>query len=431
MSAVPRPTRRLNPRVRIGLILVLLALIAVVAYPAVGYLRGSWHWRKAQTAIAARDFRSARDHLDACLRTWPESAETAFIAARTARRAGDFPAAARLLADARRLGWVQQQVVLEDALLQIQNGTDFSGIEFLRLCVRKDHPDSILIFEVLTPAALRAIDFALATECLDLWVKLEPTNPQPHIDRGDLKLRLRFKNDALEEFKLAVGYAPDNSDARLRLGRLLVEMNRPEEAATHYEFLVEHRLNDPKARLGLARCRYEVGRNDDATQILEELLHDQPKNGAALYLRGQIELNSGRPADAERWFRAALSQTPYEVEVLYNLERSLNVQGKTSEAEEVKKRRLVAESDQKDVAKLMREIDKNPADPEPRRQMAIRLMRNGMAAAAKHWLEVALQHNPRHAPTHETMADYYEKIGDLPAAARWRASAKVLTAEPK
>src|SRR5438105_2807945 len=117
MTVAERPARRGKRRVFFGLALALLALVAIGAYPAAGYIRGSWHWKKARADIAARNFHAAQEHLDACRREWPESAEVAFVSARSARQAGDLPAARRLLADAHRLKWVPEQLELEDALL--------------------------------------------------------------------------------------------------------------------------------------------------------------------------------------------------------------------------------------------------------------------------------------------------------------------------
>lgn len=410
-----------------SIIVGLLLIAAVSAYPAAEYLRGSWHWKKARAAIAARDFRAAEEHLDACRRQWPDSAEVAFVSARNARQAGDRGAASSFLADARRLNWPPEQVDLESALLAIQGGTDYSAIGRLMDSVRRDHHDSALILEVLAPAALKALDFALAADCLDRWVHIDPNNPRSHFARGDLLERLRAKNDALEEFKTAVALAPDQFDMRARLGRLLLEMKRSEEAATEYEWLAERRPSDPAIRLGLAQCRYEIGRKDEAGEMLDALLTEQPKNAAALALRGRIDFEANRPAQAERWFRLALDQAPFHIDFMFNLERALYVQEKTAEAEALKKRREAAEADQHDVGKLMLEIRNKPNDPEPRRQLAIRMMRNGLEAAAKRWLEVAIQLDPQYAPSYESMADYYEKVGNQAAAAEFRARAKALS----
>jgi len=430
MSPLHRPAWLANPKVQVGLIVALLALIAILSYPAVEYVRYSWHWRKAQSAIAAHHFHDAQNHLDICRRAWPDSGETAFVAARTARRAGDLQTAEARLADARRLEWVPQQLDLESALLEVQHGNYAAVVGYLLSCVRREHPDSLLILEALEPAALRALDLPLAKECLDFWVKLDPANPQPHLDRGDLHERFLQKNDAVAEYRLAVQSAPDNPQSRLRLAKLLTELKIFDEAAPHYDWLLQHDPDNPAVQLGVARCRFEAGRKDEATKILDKLLLADSTNGAAMSLRGQIELDAGRAPEAERWFRDALKHLPNEVEVLYNLGLSLNVQGKKDEAEVIKKRREATETDLTEVAEFMKKIAQNPGDAEPRRQVAIRMIRNGLATEGKRWLELAIRVDPRHIPSYESMQKYYEDIGDLPAAAECRAQIKRLTAKP-
>src|SRR5579859_2266533 len=122
MSRFYRPVWLANPRVQIALIVGLLVLIGITGYPAVGYLYGSWEWNKAQTAIRSRDFKTAQKHLAACMREWPDSAETAFAAARIARRAGDLDNAKRLLKTAKDLKWIPEQIDVEQSLIEVQQG---------------------------------------------------------------------------------------------------------------------------------------------------------------------------------------------------------------------------------------------------------------------------------------------------------------------
>src|SRR5207248_788743 len=97
----------------------------------------------------------------------------------------------------------------------------------------------------------------------------------------------------------------------------------------------------------------------------------------------------------------------------------------------VKKRREATEVALADIAKLMTQIAKNPADPELLRQVAVRMMDNGLEAEGKRWLELAIRRDPRHAKSYVTMAEYYERVGDFPAAKTCRDRAKLLAAQPK
>ena len=71
-------------------------------------------------------------------------------------------------------------------LLRVQRGDLYGPLGYLLSCLRRDHPDSVLIAEVVTPAAFAAFDLGVVRECADLWAKLAPDDPRPHVYRGDV-----------------------------------------------------------------------------------------------------------------------------------------------------------------------------------------------------------------------------------------------------
>src|SRR5262245_26068720 len=112
-----------RPRWRLPILLLsLLAMVLAGGWRVARELRASWHWRAAQTALERDDFEAARGHLAACLKAWPGSAETHFLAARTARREGNLKEARRELGEAAGRGWAPEALDLERALLRVQSG---------------------------------------------------------------------------------------------------------------------------------------------------------------------------------------------------------------------------------------------------------------------------------------------------------------------
>src|ERR1700722_6034472 len=109
-------------------LVVLLTLIAAGLYPLGRYIWVSKHYRSAISAINRREFDEARRNLDICCREWPDSAETHFLAAPTARRAGDLKAARERLKEAQTKGWVRDEIELEQALINLQQQA-ISGIQ--------------------------------------------------------------------------------------------------------------------------------------------------------------------------------------------------------------------------------------------------------------------------------------------------------------
>jgi predicted Zn-dependent protease len=121
---------------------------------------------------------------------------------------------------------------------------------------------------------------------------------------------------------------------------------------------------------------------------------------------------------------------PYEMTIAFNYARCLETLGKADEAQRMRERTRQIEADMRAVSSLIKDAAARPDDPEPRYQIAERMMRNGMENEARRWLESALAQNPRHRPSHELLARYYEQFGDLSRAAEHRKFAASLT-EPK
>jgi tetratricopeptide (TPR) repeat protein len=79
-------------------------------------------FRQAEEAITDRDYSLAIANLNQCLESWPFSAETHFLLARTCRRAGRLRPAKAHLDRAAVLQWPQQQIRLERQLRRAQTG---------------------------------------------------------------------------------------------------------------------------------------------------------------------------------------------------------------------------------------------------------------------------------------------------------------------
>jgi len=61
-----------------------------------------------------------------------------------------------------------------------------------------------------------------------------------------------------------------------------------------------------------------------------------------------------------------------------------------------------------------------PYDPALRYEAGMIFLQNGMTREGLHWLSTALDAYPAHRPTHEALAQYYEKAGQEDLAAYHR-----------
>src|SRR5437867_11645778 len=109
-------------RLKAVVLVVLAVSLGLALYPLGRYVWASVHYQRALSGIGRHDFVESRRQLDICIREWPNSAQTRFLAARTARRAGDLKEAQLLLKDAERLGWVPEAIELERGLISVQGG---------------------------------------------------------------------------------------------------------------------------------------------------------------------------------------------------------------------------------------------------------------------------------------------------------------------
>lgn len=390
--------------------LFLLALISIAVWSASWQLWAQHHRRQAELALQQHDLSKALAHLELCLEVWPESAETHLLAARTARRANAYDAAERHLSRCQRAGGIPEAISLERALLATQRG-DLRYQSYLEACIARHHPDTEVILEALAAGFFKTYRLTFAVQALDLWLERQPDNVRALVWRGRVKDMLNLYEEAQADYQRAVERDPRHFEARQRLAELLLFGHRPREALPHFEELVSRRPGEPALLLGLARCRIELGEQEIARGLLKDLLTLQPDNARALAEQGKLELAAGKLTDAEEWLRRAVAAAPFEREIVYAFFQCLQQLGKSEEARTLQERLTRIESDLKRVAEVTREISRQPRDAGLRCEAGQILLRNGQEEEGLRWLNSALQENPRHQPTHQALADYYERRG--------------------
>jgi Tfp pilus assembly protein PilF len=90
----------------------------------------------------------------------------------------------------------------------------------------------------------------------------------------------------------------------------------------------------------------------------------------------------------------------------------LNRLGKTEEAKIVEAKMAESAAEIRRMDKLVREVNQKPNDPALRYEAGMIFLRNGFTQDGLHWLNTALDVDPNHRPTHQALADYFERTGD-------------------
>jgi tetratricopeptide (TPR) repeat protein len=401
--------RRLRPRLALALILLVPIVATAVALGGTNL----WFERRmtaAEKALNRRDYEEAQRQLDQALRIRPNDARAHFLAGRTARRAGKVEPARQELKRAEQLGYAEDRILLEHALLSFQDG-DRGPEEYLRRKVETDDPDALLILEVLIQEYLKAFQLWEAKRCCDQYLNKRPDDVQALLGRAYVWERLFYYASAVLDCRRAVDVDPGNDYARLRLAENLVVTGPASEAVEQFELLRRVRPDSDKVLLGLARARMQLAQCNEARQILDELLELQPQHAQALSERGKLLFAEGDAAEAEPFLRRALAEEPHDRQTLYNLVQCLDQLGRTDEAAAQREKLEQLDADMKGIALVTKEIQKRPHDPALRTEGGELYIRLGEEMEGLRWLGMALRIDSHYRPAHQALAAYYQSHG--------------------
>jgi len=404
-----------------------LAVLALAGWQGRVQYAAWQHLKAGRAALAAGDPRAARKHLELCLDDWPRSAEAHFLAGRAARKCGDAPAALRHFEAATGLGYDAGEVELERALGALAEGDFVSSEAVVRRALDAKHPAAVEALELLVPALIAEFRLHEAATATQQWVELAPDSARAWKYRADLLERLRNLNEALHAYRRLAELEPANRAHRTTVVRLLLTTGQnPDEAARLAEGLFRETPDDPFTIVQVANCRSLAGRTDEAVAILDELLRTAPAHAPALRLRGRIEANRGRDAEALPYLRRAAAAEPGSQETLYAIFLCLQRVGTPDEVRAAERAWRECEKDLRRVSELVQQVSRRPDDPDLRCEVGALFLRNGQVAEGVRWLESALRLNPTHVASHTALAAHYEATGRADLAAQHRARAKQL-----
>ena len=159
-------------------------------------------------------------------------------------------------------------------------------------------PRSALVHANLGMALYRRDQPAQAIEELRLAIQLVPAFAMAHNDLGAALERMGDNTGAEDHYRAALRQAPGLVSAEANLAHLLVESGRTEEGVRRLRRLDDKRPNSPDVLFAAGDAAKQVGAYEEALGYVERLLRVEPRNARAFYLRGQIQLDQGRQAEA-------------------------------------------------------------------------------------------------------------------------------------
>jgi tetratricopeptide (TPR) repeat protein len=208
-----------------------------------------------------------------------------------------------------------------------------------------------------------------------------------------------------EDYRQAIRLDPDHLPARQRLAEYLLSIGEHQEAAVLFEQLFQWQRHDAASVLGLAKCRRLQGDIAEAERLLDDLLIYESAYTPALVERASLALDQSKFDSAERWFRQALDQDPFDRDACYGVARCLRALGRSPEAEVYEARRMQIDRDLERLAELCAEMGRNPNDADLPYEAGMICVRNAQKAEARRWFRHALQLSPRHEGARRALAD--------------------------
>lgn len=411
---------RLSWRRLLGLSILLLLLLPVMVLLG----RHCWalHQLRTGRALLERYHQNeARPYLEACLRIWPDDAQTLLLLARAARRAGALDHAGEYLQHYEKVHGQTEDLAREQIFQTAAKGEVDKVRKYCQRLVREDDPASELALEAMVQGCFRIFRMSEGRTILQTWLKWQPDNTQALLYQGGVWTLLPNHPKAVATYERLLKLDPEHDDARMKLALVLMEDRLYTAAAPHLEIIVRRQPNNLTAATQLARCRDFLGQEGESEQLLEQVLRREPHFSHALAEWGCIAMRQDRGVLAEACLREALTQEPGNHELLYQLILCLEKNGKTDEAEN--KRRLLNQlkADLKRLEEIaMTELPTRPHDLDLQYEFAVTLLRAGKDEEGVEWLHRVLQAKPSHLPSRRALAEFYQRIGDEEQAAYHR-----------
>ena len=340
--------------------LIGLLLLGVGGVAAYGIFRtwldaGAGRRRAAEQALQRHDLRAASAHLAQALTDQPNDIAARLLAARTARRLGEFDEAERHLEIYRRKHGAVDALELEYRLLHLQKGDLTEADKWLAACAdRPRDAETPLVLEAIIEGNLAVLNHAFALgvvfeggdeaakarRAAGLWLE-QRRGVIDQVQGLIWSSRLHFVAGdhvrAVAELRRAVELDPEHFEARRQLADTIAQ-EAPLETVAYYEMLRQRQPDNADLLYSLAAIRRNLGELEEARRLLDGLLAAQPDHAAGLLERGKVALDQGQLPEAEALLRRARDRQPNDAETNLALSRCLHRAGKAAEAKEYRDR---------------------------------------------------------------------------------------------
>ena len=262
--------------------------------------------------------------------------------------------------------------------------------------------------------------------------KLDPKNPEPHLDAGALLEKQQKAGDAEKEYQQALSIAPDSSDALIVLSNLYMREKRFGDAQTALRKLVTLHPSDAGAHFQLGRMLAIAGKNEDAASEMEAGLKLDPSDRKAKRDLADLDADLKKYDQASQMYSALISETPNDGDLHAGLGRVLMKQKKFAEAEQ----------------ELIKAAELKPGSGEIYGELAVAANENKNYPLAIKAADLRAKYLPENPMSYFLRATAYDHLRDAKDAAKyyhqflqvaggkypdqeWQATHRLIAIEPK
>jgi tetratricopeptide (TPR) repeat protein len=380
---------------------------------------------RAESVMARRDWAIASAWLSRAGICDTNSARTAFLKARVARKQGMLEKVGKLLNQASSLGYPSGILQREALLAKAQSGRLQDVERRLPDMLTSPGDDGAEICEAFANGLISNYRFADARHLINGWMKDFPDDPQPHLMVGRVMEHGGNEEGAAVEYRQALKLSPCFAPAAYNLGRVLMSQQKWSEALEAYEHCATCLQSPQPAILGRARCLRELGRFDEARRVLEpawngpseeitqafcDLGETREAAGSLIAAElGAIELAASRPEPALKWLETALAANPRDWKTRYQLGLSLERLGRKAEAEIQFQRVRTAKAALSEIERLLDDLRSSPDDAEARFRVGQALLEHVSESQGLVWLNSVLYYVPRHRGAHSLLSKVFSQ----------------------
>src|SRR5262245_30478039 len=169
-------------------------------------------------------------------------------------------------------------------------------------------------FNLLGYAYRQNVDYANAEKAFQKYVELIPKDPNPYDSYAELLMKMGRFEDSIAQYRKALEIDPNFVNAHMGIAMDLLYMGKPTEAAAELDAMTKKARTDGERRTALFASTVANVDGGKTAKALAEVdkqyaLGDKTKDAAAmagdLVLRGNILLELGKPAEADKQFQLA------------------------------------------------------------------------------------------------------------------------------